>query len=896
MKRAVLAALLITVVLAGVVVAALFWFPAPLLRAGLRAAGVETVAFDDLQLGSDTLEITGLRLGASANQRLARLQVHYRPTDLLRGLIDQIDLEGLELSARIADGRIELDGWRTGSASSGGVFDLAALPRPEQILLRASAIRLATPWGELNLPLSAELRPARPRAEFTLDIADARLANDAGRLDADLDIRGQLVLDGGIALRNVNAEGGLDITAQDFALAGLAGGIDGKAGITFRLSDGGFSAEIGPTEIEVASLAQKLALFKEPFPTPWQIKVGEPVHFTGQVVADGVTVQTDAKLDVSAARQGRVGAALQATLEFDDSGRFRRLSSSQATLSFSELDWPDLRLERGQIQIAADGKPERWQGAIDLALAGDGQPTSELSVKGAALRHSLVASFAEDKLTLSARDAGDLWLEQVTWGGHARAGPLVLRLEPGDRPLLAVSLPAAGPLLWQSALGAQSEAFELTTGEGGGALRAGAELRDIAVALNGDAGGLTEGQVDVAGARLNLPDYHLTLEGIASKLVLAADGLAPDQSIPLTIATITHDGKPSWFAPLAFSGTLRPGAKQVGFEAKITRPADALALSVHGHHDPISGRGGAEIELGPLTFASGVLQPGGLAPVLAGVLDDVSGRIALDGAVSWGRGATIGADLALLLDNLAFTTGPARFQQVDGVVHIDRLWPLTTPAEQQLAIGLLDLGLPLTRGLVAFQLQPDRRVAVEQLRWRFAGGTVRAEPFSAGSETSDITVTLKAEQLDLGQLFALTRLDGLSGAGTIHGTLPVRISGSEAVIEGGELETDRPGWLRYRPAAAPTALQAGGANVTLLLQALENFHYEALRITLDGRTDADMDIGLHVRGANPELYNGYPIEFNLNLEGELANILRSGLASYQIPERIREQMQSFGRR
>jgi hypothetical protein len=156
-------------------------------------------------------------------------------------------------------------------------------------------------------------------------------------------------------------------------------------------------------------------------------------------------------------------------------------------------------------------------------------------------------------------------------------------------------------------------------------------------------------------------------------------------------------------------------------------------------------------------------------------------------------------------------------------------------------------------------------------------------------------VTLTAEGLDLAQLFALTKLDGLSGEGRIRGTLPVRISGSEAVIEGGELRADGLGWLRYRPAEAPAALQAGGENVGLLLQALENFRYEALRITLDGRTDAEMDIGLHVQGANPDLYDGYPIEFNLDLEGELANILRSGLASYQIPERIREQMQGFPR-
>jgi len=80
-----------------------------------------------------------------------------------------------------------------------------------------------------------------------------------------------------------------------------------------------------------------------------------------------------------------------------------------------------------------------------------------------------------------------------------------------------------------------------------------------------------------------------------------------------------------------------------------------------------------------------------------------------------------------------------------------------------------------------------------------------------------------------------------------------------------------------------------------LLQALENFRYETLRLTVDGRTDAEMDVGLHIAGANPDLYDGYPIEFNLNLEGALANVLRSGLAGYQIPERIRERMQGFGR-
>ena len=275
--------------------------------------------------------------------------------------------------------------------------------------------------------------------------------------------------------------------------------------------------------------------------------------------------------------------------------------------------------------------------------------------------------------------------------------------------------------------------------------------------------------------------------------------------------------------------------------------------------------------------------------MLGGWLADVAGKIALDGTLAWGKGDQIQADLALLLDSVGFTAGPARLQQVNGVLHLDRLWPPTTPPGQQLAIGLLELGLPLTQGLIGFRLDPDRTLAVEELRWSFAGGTVRAQPFRVGSEASDIKVTLTADGLDLGQLFALTRLDGLSGEGEVHGALPVRIQGGVAVIAGGALETDRPGQLRYRPAAAAHRL-AGRRRQRELVAA-------GIGTAIMRRSGSHSMAGptprwrsaCTVRGANPELYGGYPIELNLNLEGELANILRSGLATYQIPDRIRSR-------
>ena len=113
------------------------------------------------------------------------MRIRYRLRDLLRGRVASIEAEGLELRARLVDGQLELAGLEPPAGSAGGGFGLPAWP--DQMVLRAAEVQLETPWGQLRLPLSAELRPGRPEAEFTLKVAGGQLINLAGRLDADLD-------------------------------------------------------------------------------------------------------------------------------------------------------------------------------------------------------------------------------------------------------------------------------------------------------------------------------------------------------------------------------------------------------------------------------------------------------------------------------------------------------------------------------------------------------------------------------------------------------------------------------------------------------------------------------------------------------------------------------------
>jgi Dicarboxylate transport len=723
-------------------------------------------------------------------------------------------------------------------------------------------------------------------------VSGGELVGTAGLLRVDLSLSGEVGLDRTLTPDDVAATGRLQLAAEDFALPDLAEDIDGSGEITLALADGRLDAEIASGELRIAALAAALARLHEPLPPPWDLELADgarPLRASGELADDGVGLELDGALRLTAG-PATVALDLTANMAGDGSGRLTT-AGGRARVGLQALRWPAATLEQGTLELTGEGSPESWRGTLDLALSGSGQPTPALGLAGATLRHRLALSFADRQLTVRAREAGELAIARLAWQAAGEAGPLALVLPPQEAPLLSATLPAAGGLTWNHQLQAAGQGFPFALAP----LAGRAEVGALTLALAGDQDGLSSGRIALADGRLRLPAWQLTVAGIAGEVALADGGLAPEQAIPLGAASISHGGTPAWFAPLALRATLRPRPEALAFQARLGGPDRAFALALDGRHVLASGRGRATVDLAPLTFAPGQLQPNRLAPVLGDLLDGVSGTVALEGTLGWGAGDGIAADLQLLLEELAFATGPARFSRVNGVVEIDQLSPLTTPPGQQLAIGLLDLGLPLTRGLVVFELQPGPALAVERLRWDFAGGTIRAAPFRVGSAVSDIILTLEAERLDLAQLFALTRLDGLSGEGTISGTLPIRISGAEAVIEGGELRALGPGWLRYRSAGVPAALQQGGENVSLLLQALENFRYEALRITLDGRTDAEMDIGLHVEGANPDLYDGYPIEFNLDLEGELANILRSGLASYQIPERIRERMQGFRR-
>jgi hypothetical protein len=295
------------------------------------------------------------------------------------------------------------------------------------------------------------------------------------------------------------------------------------------------------------------------------------------------------------------------------------------------------------------------------------------------------------------------------------------------------------------------------------------------------------------------------------------------------------------------------------------------------------------LRIEPLRFEPGGLQPAHLLPALAEWIHSASGTLEAEGSAGWQGGGITGA-LDVALRDWNAESPLARFHGVNAAVRIDGPWPVSVPAGQSLWMERVDFGLELHNGLVRYGLRPDKTLHIERAEWEFAGGRIH----TAGRldlKAEEQKLVLEVEDVDLAQLLSLVPLDGLSGEGRVGGRLPLVRRGEVLEIRGASLSGDAAGgWLRYEPAGKVAGLAPDQRGILVMLSAFENLRWESLELAMSGDTQGIVEIRLHVRGRNPEYQSGRPVEFNLNVESRLADLLRKEAASYRIPAEIERRL------
>jgi hypothetical protein len=402
------------------------------------------------------------------------------------------------------------------------------------------------------------------------------------------------------------------------------------------------------------------------------------------------------------------------------------------------------------------------------------------------------------------------------------------------------------------------------------AMRVAARLPDWR--LSGSEAGL---QFAAVGADVAVPEHAVTMSAIDAQVTTG-----PNLSARLS-GTVRDSATPARVVPLSVVAEAQGEAAQIRFKGRAASAKDEIVAAFDGRHARADGSGAITFELAPLRFAADGRQPAELFPLVGDVVRRVEGNVAARGTLSWGR--TVASNGTLTLEHIGFEAGVARVSDLGGTIRLTSLLPPRTAPAQRIAASIHAAGLPPMPLEVRFALPALDRLTIDTATLGFAGGSLGlANTTLTLGKPVDAALTI--HNVDLGAVFGLLDVDGLSGSGTIEGSIPVRVGTDGASLASGQLTGMVPGVLRYTGSGLPEPAADAPVNdpIRLMRAALADFHYTELKFTLERAVGGEGSLLINLKGANPQVLDNHPFAFNIRLDtnfDRIAAILLEGYAA-----------------
>ena len=884
----------------------------------LTARGLGSTRFVVEQFDLGRLVLSGVRTDVEGDLSAGRIAVRYTPLEILDHHVRHIEIEGFRfvladhgkgdgLSANLPDSLFASSGgdgasWTVGTVDLRDTSIAVEGPWAAEAVVDGIGQHLQGDTYSGTLRLRGSVTPPRlaptqldgsiaftasPQGlqeltgTFTADpLHLPEVASRTGRLEATLEngflaLRGEVLTDDGRI--DLEAEGPLPDRLSPDA-------ISGKLRITAEHPPlPGLEARNAELMVSVAGGSATLNMEIDADEGMFRLEAAGPVpeRLTLDALSGNLRLTADRlRLPEIPSREGRLDAALEdglltlrgemltdnGRIDLDAegpmpqrfsvdaiSGRLRVtaerpplpvLEAQTATLEANFADGAailnmEVVAREGRFRVDAEGPVPslplptalRGQATLDIDLVGIKLPgaPAPVSVKGRAL---IVSD--DEAMTVRALE------------------PLVAALLSKSRPLAARIFPHAEPFLTTGPLRRIPEQIPTS-----------AEVR------------IAEARIEAAGRSFTLADADATVT------------IDPTRQIDLRQAWISDLGPTPSLPTLKLTGRASLDDPDLRFTGTASAAGNRLVVDFDGTHSTDTNAGGARLRLHPLDFQPGELQPQDLIIGLGDDLSAVTGGVEAGGSLRWGRRARA-SDFTVHLTDLSFDLKGIHVDGFAGEVVIDRPWPLRTPPDQTLVARRIDVGAPVTDAIVRFRIDEQTRLAIEEARVDLLGGR-----FSVGSAIFDPAADrqrarVRLTGIDMETLLAIAAIDGATATGRVSGEIPLVVSRDGFSVANAALKTSAPGVLRYAPAFPPPALQGGGEGVSLMLEALKNFHYDVVSVAVDGRSGDDWSVKLHVEGQSPDFMDAYPFVFNLNLSGKLDEIIRTGLRSYELPARLGE--------
>ncbi|XQW86759.1 intermembrane phospholipid transport protein YdbH family protein [Thalassotalea piscium] len=211
--------------------------------------------------------------------------------------------------------------------------------------------------------------------------------------------------------------------------------------------------------------------------------------------------------------------------------------------------------------------------------------------------------------------------------------------------------------------------------------------------------------------------------------------------------------------------------------------------------------------------------------------------------------------------------------------------------EKNLTIALIDTPTPISElslntGLIYGN---DLSLSASEIKGNILGGSFSI-PKIQWPFVKDHSVDVQLNSIDLEQVLALDKKQGIVVTGNISGILPISFDGKRFNIEQGKLYNINNGLIQVVNNPAVMELKASNSELQLAFDALQNLHYHQLSSDVSMSDDGYMLLETIIKGRNPDIDND--VNLNLNLSYDLLGLLKSLSITESFEENIIKGLQT----
>ena len=343
----------------------------------------------------------------------------------------------------------------------------------------------------------------------------------------------------------------------------------------------------------------------------------------------------------------------------------------------------------------------------------------------------------------------------------------------------------------------------------------------------------------------------------------------------------------------------------------LTLPTDRVQSEAQCRHEQLAAMVEGQFDYdttsssGTTTYRISDMTPHSERPLLRTLVKDwdepydlVSGQLSASGTYRW-TAKSERLDMDLSIRDAGGFYEVILFSGLNTQPRLTLLPDIATRDPASVSVDIFDVGIPVTNTQALISMKPSSLgdlplMIVKSLTMRLLDGSVRGTDIEYDFNADYNEFNLEVEGLNLATTVAMQQVEGLEASGLMDGSIPVFIDDQGLRVINGELHARAPGGhIRYIPEGGTEAMEEAAPGTNIVFEILEDLNYQTLETRMNYVPDGNLILNLAIRGRSPRLDKKRPVHFNLNLEQNVLQLLRSLRIADDIDSVLDRNVQDF---